>query len=116
MMRQFLPYAQLVRLPNAFTALADIALGAWASGVLAERWGVFVCLLASSTLLYWSGMVWNDYFDLAQDRKERPQRPLPSGRITTGTAGRLGAGLMGLALVCAALADFLLTQQGAAGR
>ena len=36
----------------------------------------------ASTLLYWSGMVWNDYFDLEQDRKERPGRPLASGRIT----------------------------------
>jgi 4-hydroxybenzoate polyprenyltransferase len=107
MMRRLLPYAQLVRLPNAFTAMADIALAAWASGALAGRWGVFACLLATSTLLYWSGMVWNDYFDLAQDRKERPKRPLPSGRISTRTAARLGIGLMLAGLACAALADGL---------
>src|SRR5271170_6826191 len=73
------PYAQLVRLPNTFTAMADICLGALAAGILLERWPVFVCLLVASTLLYWSGMVWNDYFDLEQDRKERPGRPLASG-------------------------------------
>jgi 4-hydroxybenzoate polyprenyltransferase len=106
-MRKLLVYAQLVRLPNAFTALADIALGAWASGELRARWGVFVCLLIASTCLYWAGMVWNDYFDLAQDRKERPMRPLPSGRVTPRTAAFLGAGLMLAGLIFAALAGLL---------
>ncbi len=111
-MRRFLVYAQLVRLPNAFTAVADIALGAWASGALAGHWGIFLCLVAASVLLYWSGMVWNDYFDLAQDRKERPLRPLPSGRVTPRTAAWIGAGLMLAGLGFAALADRLQPEGG----
>jgi 4-hydroxybenzoate polyprenyltransferase len=50
-------------------------------------------------------MVWNDYFDLEQDRKERPFRPLPSGKIPLPAAARLGAGLLAGGFVLAALAD-----------
>jgi hypothetical protein len=100
-----LPYAQLVRLPNVFTAIADIALAAWAVGLIGERFGMFACLVGASTLLYWSGMVWNDYFDLAQDRLERPGRPIASGRVSVGTAAALGAGLMLGGVLLAWLAD-----------
>src|SRR5262245_28722487 len=80
-MNRLLPYAQLVRLPNVFTALADIALGALVTAALPAHWPAFVLLLLASACLYSAGMVWNDYFDLEQDRRERPFRPLPSGRI-----------------------------------
>ena len=39
-------------------------------------------LILSSLLLYLSGIVFNDYFDIEEDRKERPFRPLPSGQVT----------------------------------
>src|SRR5947208_9514410 len=78
-------YAQLVRLPNLFTAFADIGLG-WlgtlALGAGTAGWPGFVLLLAASGCLYSAGMVWNDFFDVEQDRRERPFRPLPSGRIS----------------------------------
>lgn len=89
--------AQLVRLPNVFTAMADILLGwlaATATGTPAERWPGFLLLLLASACLYCSGMVWNDFFDLEQDRRERPFRPLPSGRVTSRQAASIGAGLM----------------------
>jgi len=34
-------------------------------------------------------MVWNDFFDVVQDRRERPHRPIPSGRISRRAAGVL---------------------------
>lgn len=104
-MRTLLPYAQLVRLPNVFTAWADIVLGALVTGALLTRPGAFALLLAASTLIYWAGMVWNDYFDLEQDRLERPGRPLPSGRVSVGTAFWLGLVLFAGGLACAGLAD-----------
>ena len=100
-MNKLLAYAQLVRLPNTFTAMADIMLGALATGLLLERWPAFLCLLAASTLLYWSGMIWNDFFDLDQDRKERPGRPLASGRISLSAAMLLGIAFMGIGLMLA---------------
>jgi len=105
---RLLPYAQLVRLPNVFTALADICLGALATGLLAERWRTFALLLPASACLYCAGMVWNDFFDLEQDRRERPERPLPSGRVTRRQAAALGAGLMAAGVVWAALAGSVL--------
>jgi 4-hydroxybenzoate polyprenyltransferase len=38
--------------------------------------------MISSALLYVSGIVFNDFFDIEIDRKERPFRPLPSNEIT----------------------------------
>jgi 4-hydroxybenzoate polyprenyltransferase len=104
-------YAQLMRLPNVFTALADIGLAGLASGALSVQaplavWLSFLALLLASACLYCGGMVWNDYFDVEQDRKERPFRPLPSGRVKSAEAFRLGAGLLGSGLVLAWLAGW----------
>jgi 4-hydroxybenzoate polyprenyltransferase len=104
--RGLLPFAQLVRLPNAFTAMADIGLGALAMGALPQQIATFVLVLLASTCLYCTGMVWNDYFDVEQDRRERPFRPLPSGRVTMRQALILGTVLMIAGLIFAALADW----------
>jgi len=64
-----------------------------------------LCLLISSTALYWAGMVWNDYFDLDEDRRDRPGRPLASGRIPVHTAVTLGIALLGGGVLFALLAD-----------
>lgn len=105
-MKPLFVYAQLVRLPNTFTVLADILLCALATGQLVARWNVLLCLLAASTLLYWSGMIWNDYFDINQDRKERPGRPLASGAISMRVALLLGVGCMLGGVLFAVLADW----------
>ncbi len=103
-------YAQLVRLPNVFTALADISLGALAAfftGAPPERWPSFALLMGASACLYSAGMVWNDFFDVEQDQRERPFRPVPSGRIARATAARLGASLLAVGLALAILAGWL---------
>ncbi len=110
-MNRMRTYAQLVRLPNVFTALADITLGGLAAWALAPgldfgSWWSFACLLLASACLYSAGMVWNDYFDIEQDRKERPFRPLPSGRVTPRLAVQIGGGLLAAGLALAALADW----------
>ena len=104
-MTRFLAYAQLVRLPNAFTAMADICLGALATGALPGGTLAFICLLIASTSLYSAGMVWNDFFDFEQDLRERAFRPLPSGRITRGAAARLGLLLLLTGVAFAGAAD-----------
>ena len=65
-----------------------------------------------------AGNAWNDLCDLAIDRINRPDRPLPSGRVTPGAAGSLAgflfaAGLFlaipaGLPCVLIAVANSLL--------
>ena len=87
---------QLIRLPNVPTAAAD-SLAGWllASSTLAEprRW---LLLLATSMVLYASGIVLNDVFDVQADRRERPMRPIPSGRVPLWLATVLG--IIGLVL------------------
>jgi 4-hydroxybenzoate polyprenyltransferase len=106
-------YAQLVRLPNLPTALADVCLGflATKSVFAPTRWPAFACLLLASGCLYCGGMVWNDFFDVEQDKRERPDRPIPSGRVPRREAARLGAGLLaagvGFALLAGALSAWL---------
>jgi 4-hydroxybenzoate polyprenyltransferase len=67
----------------------------------------FALLVASSCMLYLSGMVLNDVFDAPLDALERPDRPIPSGRVSLRAAKRLGFGLW-LGGVLAAAACSLL--------
>ena len=52
-------------------------------------------LVVTSCLLYTAGMVLNDVFDAPLDARERPLRPIPSGRIAPAAARRLGFVLLG---------------------
>ena len=88
-------YLQLVRLPNVFTAMADILLGFLLTHRQLDPLGQFLLLLAASCLLYSAGMVLNDYFDREQDARERPFRPIPSGRVSEGRARLIGFGMLG---------------------
>ncbi|MBN9121413.1 MAG: UbiA family prenyltransferase [Planctomycetes bacterium] len=104
-----LAFAQLLRIPNVFTAFADVALGACAASAVlpsapAGFWIAYAVLALASGCLYLAGMVWNDVFDLAEDTKARPFRPLPSGRVAKGTAVALGTLLFGAGLALAAAA------------
>jgi 4-hydroxybenzoate polyprenyltransferase len=75
-------YLALIRLPNVFTAPPDVLVGYFAFVSPADANAVTLAsLMTSSALLYISGIVFNDYFDIESDRKERPSRPLPSGKI-----------------------------------
>ncbi len=96
-------WAQLVRLPTVFTAMADIFLGYLLTKPqvdLHTEWMFFV-LLAVSVCHYWTGMIMNDVFDQDVDGRERPGRPIPSGRIPATKAIRtaviLNAAGLGLA-------------------
>jgi 4-hydroxybenzoate polyprenyltransferase len=88
-LRQFL---LLVRLPNIFTTPTNILTGYFA--VSLSSWNIdalqLSCLIFSSALLYVAGIVFNDYFDIEIDLRERPHRPLPSKSITTKKALLIG--------------------------
>jgi len=101
---KLLAYAQLMRLPNVFTAVADPLAGWFVVGGGAPAWHV-VALAGAGGCLYTSGIVLNDYFDYELDRRERPERPLPSGAISRRTAAWLGVLLMAGGLGSAAAVD-----------
>ena len=102
-------YLELFRLPNVFTAAADVMMGFLVThdAGLAPV-GIFALLLASSCLIYTAGMVLNDVFDVAVDRRERPERPIPSGRISLATAQRLGFALLIAGAAAGSLAGVML--------
>jgi 4-hydroxybenzoate polyprenyltransferase len=92
-------WAELVRLPNTFTAMADPLAGALLVGI---GWGSthrVILLMLASACLYAGGIVLNDWHDFKRDCLERPERPLPSKRIgrfkaLLAAGGLLGAGFM----------------------
>jgi 4-hydroxybenzoate polyprenyltransferase len=50
-------------------------------------------------------VVLNDVFDRKLDRVERPERPIPSGRVSTPRAGALGGSLLAVGVVSGAVAS-----------
>ena len=111
-------YLELLRLPNVFTAVADVAMGFFfvavpnnqAAGAFSDDprqtflpaglWTIGL-LAATLALLYSAGMVLNDVFDIELDRQEQPYRPLPSGRIPLSSARWLGWQLLTLGIMLA---------------
>jgi 4-hydroxybenzoate polyprenyltransferase len=93
---------QLLRPANVVTALADVLAGYAVAG--AGRTGLG-WLLASTACLYAGGIVLNDVFDREIDRVERPERPIPSGRIGAPVAAALGTALLAAGAAFAAMAN-----------
>ncbi|MFI6989537.1 SCO3242 family prenyltransferase [Nonomuraea wenchangensis] len=89
---------ELVRAPAALSVPGDTMAGAAAAG---RRPAPGLAL--ASVLMYWSGMALNDWSDRETDAVERPERPIPSGRVRPGAALGLAAALTGAGLATAAL-------------
>jgi hypothetical protein len=84
-------YLQLVRPANVVTSVADVLAGIALSGVLSiwnsDMFGLNVFWLCLSTIgLYAGGIVFNDIFDAKLDAVERPERAIPSGKISINAA------------------------------
>jgi 4-hydroxybenzoate polyprenyltransferase len=90
---------ELLRPANVVTAAADVLAGAAAAGSHIQPW-----LLASTCCLYGGGIVLNDFFDRNLDAVERPERPIPSGRIGAATAAAVGFVLLAVGIGFASLA------------
>jgi len=110
------PYLQLMRPANIITAMADIMAG---FAVATTPFFLFLAhadsdasihrlplahlllLLLSTTGLYGGGVVMNDVFDAELDAVERPERPIPSGRVSKSSAATLGIILLGTGILLA---------------
>jgi len=95
------PYLELLRPANVATSFADVLAGFAVAGAYSP-W-----LLLSTACLYAGGIVLNDYFDRDIDAVERPERPIPSGRVSEMQAMQLGAGLLLLGIVLAAFSGVM---------
>ncbi|ACK70708.1 UbiA prenyltransferase [Gloeothece citriformis PCC 7424] len=95
---RLLAYLQLMRPANIVTAWADILAGATVAGGLIipnhPNGSSLILLLIATTGLYGGGIVFNDVFDVEIDIQERPERPIPSGRVSLAEAIILGSFLL----------------------
>ncbi|MEU5974423.1 SCO3242 family prenyltransferase [Streptomyces sp. NPDC047315] len=77
-------WAELLRVSALFTVPGDALAGASAAGLRPNRGTALA--VGASLCLYQAGMALNDWSDRAEDAVDRPERPIPSGRITPGAA------------------------------
>ncbi|WP_454041042.1 SCO3242 family prenyltransferase [Cellulosimicrobium sp. Marseille-Q8652] len=84
-------HLDLVRAPAILSVVGDTLAGAAAAGhrVTPRR----ALLPLASACLYAGGMALNDYADRHLDALERPERPIPSGRVTPRRALQVASGL-----------------------
>ena len=100
-------WAQLVRLPNVFTVIADVgAAFLLVSGGPAPV-GRLICVILAGVMLYWAGMILNDVFDVDVDRAQRSSRPLASGAIGIGVAKIAGWLLLVLGVLVAGASGYV---------
>jgi 1,4-dihydroxy-2-naphthoate octaprenyltransferase len=96
------PYLQLTRPANLVTAISDILAGMAIAQFTFSSFSP--ALLVVSTLgLYGGGVVMNDVFDAKLDSVERPERPIPSGKVPLASATMLGISLLFLGILAAAM-------------
>ncbi len=103
-MLQLKAFLQLARPANIVTAISDIWAGAAIAGFFASPYArpfslvPVVCLSIATVGLYGGGVVFNDVFDAELDQVERPERPIPGGRVS-----RAGAAVWGIILLLAGI-------------
>jgi 4-hydroxybenzoate polyprenyltransferase len=94
-------WLELLRLPNLFSVPGDVLAGASLAYLTQNDWPAVVSLIFISFFLYAAGLLLNDYFDFSIDQVQRPERPLPSGRISTRSVLIATVVLITLAVVTA---------------
>ncbi len=102
----FWAYVELLRLPNLPTAAADVMMGCVVTAGSLRPAGPVALLVTASCLLYLAGMALNDVCDAAVDARQRPSRPIPSGRVSLRGAMTLATVLMAGGLTAAWLASY----------
>lgn len=108
-------WLQLVRPPNLLTIpgdpIAGFLLACAAGGRWPDRPALPAAIAAGASLaIYAGGLILNDVFDYAEDLRDRPGRPLASGRVKRTTAAAVGAVLLACGI---AVAWLLLTPAAA---
>ena len=141
-MNRLMGYLRLMRPANIITAITDILAGVAIAGSMisityyggapgtslgrlflanlsTDLIPSILWLILSTVGLYGGGVVLNDVFDAALDKKERPERPIPSGLIPRKHAAIFGIILLVTGVAAAALSSqdgiFSLSAKLAAG-
>ncbi|WP_026837262.1 UbiA-like protein EboC [Gillisia sp. JM1] len=104
-MKTILAHIQLMRPANIITAIADVLAGFAVSGAAVQLFSAenpesgalfyqLLWLILATIGLYGGGIVFNDVFDAELDKKERPERPIPSGGASVLSASILASLLL----------------------
>jgi 4-hydroxybenzoate polyprenyltransferase len=96
-MKKLMGLLRLTRPANIVTAVSDILAGvalAEYTHLRGQPPSSLYWLILSTVGLYGGGVVFNDVFDAALDRVERPERPIPSGLISEAEGALLGSVLL----------------------
>jgi hypothetical protein len=78
-------WLRMARVSNTPTTVSDTVAGAVLVAPAVAAGPVAVVAVAIA-LFYTAGMILNDVMDVAIDRRERPERPLPSGEVSVHAA------------------------------
>ncbi|GAB3916812.1 UbiA family prenyltransferase [Mucilaginibacter boryungensis] len=89
-------YLQMMRPANVITSVADVLAGTAIAGIflhgsLVPHLHAVILLCLSTACLYSGGIIFNDVFDADLDKVERPERAIPSGKISLQNAILFGS-------------------------
>ena len=93
---------RLGRVSNLPTVWTNVLAAAALAG-MADRLVAVVVLAVACSLFYVGGMFLNDAFDREFDARVRPERPIPSGVVTTRAVFGWGFGFLAVGLVAVAV-------------
>ena len=107
-------FFDLCRISNLPTVWSNVLVGALIARPLCSATDLPRVVVAgvAGSLFYSGGMLLNDAFDAEIDARERPERPIPSGRIAKSMVFTLGYAMLGLALAILAVLAFVATGTG----
>ncbi|MGH2821931.1 MAG: UbiA family prenyltransferase [Thermoleophilaceae bacterium] len=86
-------WLQLARVSNTPTVVSNTLAGAVLVSAAAPG-GTIAVVAVAMVLFYTAGMILNDVLDFEVDRRERPERPLPSGQVLRRAAIAAVVGLL----------------------
>lgn len=92
----------LGRVSNLPTVWTNSIAGMVLAGSWVTDWR-FVLVLLAMTAAYTGGMFLNDAFDAGIDARERPERPIPSGKVSARSVFLWGFSMLALSVVLVAI-------------
>jgi 4-hydroxybenzoate polyprenyltransferase len=92
---------ELCRISNLPTVWSNAVVGVFAGSLIADvdleiAWFFAPLAAMPISLIYCGGMVLNDLVDRHVDAEERPNRPIPSGRVSISNARVMSLALLGI--------------------